>query len=188
MNGPMSDGRIIELCVGKDKPMIDPFVENQVRNGVISYGLSSYGYDIRCADEFTIVSNLYPSIIDPKNFDSLEYSDVYGQDYVVLPPNAFALTRSIEYLRIPRNVVGICIGKSTYARCGLVANITALEPEWEGHLTIELSNTTPLPLKVYAKEGIAQLILFESDNEPIVSYADKQGKYMRQTGITLPKV
>lgn len=205
MGNPMSDIRIKELCIGLN-PMISPFVEGNIRmvgNGpfpfisgstpVISYGTSSYGYDMRVAGEFKIFTNLHHGIIDPKNFDSLSFHEVNidkgdNERFVIIPPNAFALARTVEYWRIPRNVVGIVLGKSTYARCGLIANITALEPEWKGHLTIELSNTAPLPMKVYAFEGIAQAIFFESDNECKTSYADKRGKYQGQTGIQLPKV
>lgn len=185
-------------------PMIEPFVAENVRhslpkpNGglvhdltkvpIISYGLSSYGYDMRVASEFKIFTNLHAGIVDPKNFDSLQFHEVITNDYVIIPPNAFALARSVEYFRIPKNVIGIVLGKSTYARCGLICNITAMEPGWEGTLTIELSNTAPLPLKVYANEGIAQAIFFEADEECEVSYADKHGKYMHQRGITFPKV
>lgn len=189
----INDKRIIELV--DQYKMIDPFISDQkTSNGglqrvrqCISYGLSSYGYDMRLANEFKIFTNMYPGVIDPKDFGTLEFHEVISDDPVIIPPNAFALARSVEYFRIPRNTVGIVLGKSTYARCGLVANITALEPGWEGHLTLELSNTAPLPLKVYPNEGIAQAIFFEGE-ECLTSYADKHGKYQFQTGITLPKV
>jgi dCTP deaminase len=173
--------------------MISPFVDCNVRvsdalHPVVSYGLSSYGYDIRVANEFKIFTNLHAGVINPKNFNELEFHEVVTDGFVVIPPNAFALARSVEYFHIPRHVVGIVLGKSTYARCGLIANITALEPGWEGNLTIELSNTAPLPMMVYAHEGIAQAIFFEADDGCIMSYADKHGKYQGQTGITLPKV
>lgn len=167
--------------------MIDPFEDKQIKKGVISYGLSSYGYDLRLSDEFKIFTNVFNSIIDPKNFDPKSFVDFKG-DTCIIPPNSFILGRSIEYLRIPRKVLGICIGKSTYARCGIIVNITPIEAEWEGHVTIEISNTTPLPVKVYAYEGIAQIIFLESDEECEVSYKDKKGKYDKQIGIVLPKV
>ena len=169
------------------KKMIEPFSDELVCAGTVSYGLSSYGYDIRIADEFKIFTNVYAAVVDPKNFDQKSFVDYKGA-YCIVPPNSFALARSVEYFRIPRNVLGLCIGKSTYARCGIVVNITPLEAEWEGHLTIEISNTTPLPAKVYSNEGIAQLIFFESDEPCIMSYADRKGKYQAQTGVTLPKV
>lgn len=174
--------------------MIDPFVEKQMGKGVISYGLSSYGYDIRVADEFKIFSGVNtrliaegkPIIVDPKNFDQGSFVDHKGE-FCIIPPNSFALGRSIEYFRIPRRVTSICVGKSTYARCGIVCNVTPLEAEWEGHVTIEISNTTPLPAKIYANEGICQVLFLEGDEACEVSYADRKGKYMSQTGITLPK-
>jgi dCTP deaminase len=168
--------------------MIEPFVDGQVRDGVISYGLSSYGYDIRIANEFRIftpgLGDL--TVVDPKNFDARSMVDYHG-DVCVIPPNSFILARTIEYFRIPRNVITICLGKSSYARCGLVVNITPFEPEWQGYVTLEISNTTPLPAKVYANEGIAQVLFFEGD-PPEMSYADKKGKYQGQTGITLPRL
>jgi dCTP deaminase len=167
--------------------MIDPFEEKQVRAGAISYGLSSYGYDIRLADEFKIFTNVNSTIVDPKAFDPKAFIDFRGE-VCVIPPNSFALGRTVEYFRIPRNVITICLGKSTYARCGIITNVTPFEPEWEGFATLEISNTTPLPARVYAGEGIAQVIFFESDEECAQSYKDKKGKYQAQTGITLPKL
>lgn len=167
--------------------MIEPFEEKQIKKGVISYGLSSYGYDLRLSDEFKIFTNVFNSIIDPKNFDPKSFVDYKGETCVI-PPNSFILGRSIEYLRIPRKILGICIGKSTYARCGIIVNITPIEAEWEGQVTIEISNTTPLPVKVYAYEGIAQIIFLESDEECEMSYKDKKGKYDKQVGIVLPKI
>ena len=167
--------------------MIEPFVEKQVRSGVISYGLSSYGYDVRVADEFKIFTNVYSSVVDPKEFDVRSMVDYKG-DVCVIPPNSFVLARTVEYFRIPRGVLTLCVGKSTYARCGIIVNVTPLEPEWEGYVTLEISNTTPLPAKIYANEGIAQMIFFEADEECEVSYADRKGKYQRQGGIVLPKV
>ena len=167
--------------------MIEPFEEKQVREGRISYGVSSYGYDIRISDEFKIFTNVNNAIVDPKAFDSKSFVDFKG-DVCVIPPNSFALGRSVEYFRIPRNVMTICVGKSTYARCGIITNVTPFEPEWEGFVTLEISNTTPLPAKIYANEGIAQVLFFESDEYPEVSYKDKKGKYQSQIGITLPKI
>jgi dCTP deaminase len=167
--------------------MIEPFEDRQVRSGVISYGLSSYGYDIRVADEFKIFTNINSTVVDPKNFDARSFVDVKG-DVCIIPPNSFALSRTVEYFRIPRDVLTVCVGKSTYARCGLIVNVTPFEPEWEGFVTLEISNTTPLPAKVYANEGIAQVLFFQSDETCEVSYADKQGKYQRQAGLTLPKL
>ncbi|MFZ2487687.1 MAG: dCTP deaminase [Anaerolineae bacterium] len=168
--------------------MIEPFVDRQVRDGVISYGLSSYGYDIRIADEFRIftpgLGDL--TVVDPKTIDARSMVDFHG-DVCVIPPNSFILAKTIEYFRIPRNVLTVCVGKSTYARCGLIVNVTPFEPEWEGYVTLEVSNTTPLPAKIYANEGIAQVLFFEGD-PPDMSYADKKGKYQGQTGITLPKL
>jgi dCTP deaminase len=171
--------------------MIEPFEAGQVRtasNGkIISYGTSSYGYDVRCANEFKIFTNINSTIVDPKDFDSKNFVDLQ-QDVCIIPPNSFALARTVEYFRIPRNVLTICLGKSTYARCGIIVNVTPLEPEWEGHVTLEFSNTTPLPAKVYANEGACQF-LFLQGNEPCeVSYADRAGKYMGQRGVTLPKL
>ncbi len=167
--------------------MIEPFVEAQKSTGLISYGLSSMGYDLRVADEYKVFTNLNSTIVDPKAFDPKSFVDFKGPSCII-PPNSFALARSLEYLRIPRSILGICIGKSSYARCGIVVNITPLEPEWEGHLTIEISNTTPLPAKIYSGEGIAQLIFFESATGCETSYGDRKGKYQAQRGITLPKV
>lgn len=167
--------------------MIEPFVENLQADGKLSYGLSSYGYDIRVTDEFKIFTNVLGAVVDPKNFDSRSFVDYKGA-YCMVPPNSFALCTSLEYFKIPRNVLGLCIGKSSYARCGIVVNITPLESEWEGHLTIEISNTTPLPAKVYSNEGIAQLIFLESDEICQTSYKDRKGKYQAQRGITLPRI
>ncbi|MBU2610060.1 MAG: dCTP deaminase [Chloroflexi bacterium] len=167
--------------------MIEPFVEGQVRNGVISYGVSSYGYDIRVADEFKIFTNVYSAIVDPKNFDPKSMVDFKGE-VCVIPPNSFALARTIEYFRIPRSVLTVCLGKSTYARCGIIVNVTPFEPEWEGFVTLEISNTTPLPAKIYANEGIAQVLFFEADEECEISYADKKGKYQGQQTIVLPRL
>jgi dCTP deaminase len=170
-----------------EKSMIKPFEDRQVRKGMISYGLSSYGYDIRIADEFKIFTNINTTIVDPKNFDPRSFVDFQGE-VAIVPPNSFALGRSVEYFKIPRNVLTICVGKSTYARCGIITNVTPFEPEWEGYVTLEISNTTPLPARIYANEGIAQVILFESDEPCLVSYADRQGKYQGQQGIVLPTV
>ena len=170
-----------------EKGMIKPFEDRQVRKGGISYGLSSYGYDIRIADEFKIFTNINTTIVDPKRFDPRSFVDVQGE-VAVIPPNSFALGRSVEYFKIPRNVLTICVGKSTYARCGIITNVTPFEPEWEGYVTLEISNTTPLPAKIYANEGIAQVLFFESDEACETSYADRQGKYQGQQGIVLPSV
>ena len=170
-----------------EKGMIKPFEDRQVRKGGISYGLSSYGYDIRIADEFKIFTNINTTIVDPKGFDPRSFVDVQGE-VAVIPPNSFALGRSVEYFKIPRNVLTICVGKSTYARCGIITNVTPFEPEWEGYVTLEISNTTPLPAKIYANEGIAQVLFFESDEACETSYADRQGKYQGQQGIVLPTV
>ncbi len=170
-----------------EKGMIEPFVEKQMRQGVISYGVSSYGYDLRVADEFKIFTNVYSAIVDPKNFSPESFVDFKGE-VCVIPPNSFALARSLEYFRIPRQVLTVCLGKSTYARCGLIVNVTPFEPEWEGFVTLEISNTTPLPAKVYANEGLAQVLFFEADEECEISYADKKGKYQGQTGVTPPKL
>jgi len=173
--------------VAKEHGMIEPFVESSVRQGVLSYGLSSYGYDIRVSDEFKIFTNVNSVMIDPKQFVPQSFVDFKGE-VCIIPPNSFVLSRSVEYFRIPRDVLVICVGKSTYARCGLIVNVTPLEPEWEGYLTVEISNTTPLPAKVYANEGIAQLLFLSGDGLCEQSYADKKGKYQRQVGITLPHV
>ena len=171
--------------------MIEPFESGQVRTGyaderLISYGTSSYGYDVRCSDHFKIFTNINSAVVDPKDFSENSFVDFTG-DVCIIPPNSFALAHTVEYFRIPRNVLTVCLGKSTYARCGIIVNVTPLEPEWEGHVTLEFSNTTPLPAKVYANEGVAQVIFFESDEECQVSYKDRGGKYQSQTGVTLPK-
>ena len=167
--------------------MIEPFADAQVRDGVISFGVSSYGYDMRVADEFRIFTNALSAIVDPKAFDPKSFVSFQGPVCLV-PPNSFALARSVEYFRIPRDVLTICVGKSTYARCGIITNVTPFEPEWEGYVTLEISNTTPLPARIYANEGIAQVLFFEGDEPPEVSYADKKGKYQKQVGVTLPKL
>ncbi|MEW6179025.1 MAG: dCTP deaminase [Chloroflexota bacterium] len=167
--------------------MIEPFVDHQKRDGVISYGLSSYGYDIRVADEYKIFTNVFSAVVDPKSFDTKSMVDFKG-DVCIIPPNSFALARTVEYFRIPRNVLTICVGKSTYARCGIIVNVTPFEPEWEGFVTLEISNTTPLPAKIYSNEGIAQVLFFEGDEPCEISYADKKGKYQRQQGILLPRL
>jgi dCTP deaminase len=167
--------------------MINPFSEKQVRQGVVSYGLSSYGYDLRVADEFKIFTNVNSSIVDPKKFDEKSFVTI-NSDVCIVPPNSFALARSIEYFKIPRTVLTLCVGKSTYARCGIIVNVTPFEPEWEGFVTLEISNTTPLPAKIYANEGLCQILFFESDEVCETSYKDRKGKYQAQTGIVLPKV
>jgi len=172
--------------MAREHRMIEPFAEYQVRSG-ISYGVSSYGYDIRVADEFKIFTNVNSTIVDPKRFDAQSFVDFTG-DVCLVPPNSFALARTVEYFRIPRSVLTLCLGKSTYARCGIIVNVTPFEPEWEGTATLEISNTTPLPAKIYANEGIAQVIFFESDEVCQTSYADKKGKYQAQRAITLPKI
>jgi len=175
--------------MARETGMIEPFTDGQVRSGAISYGVSSYGYDMRVAPEFKIFTNVLSAIVDPKNFDDKSFVEFSG-DVCVVPPNSFALARSVEYFRIPRNVLTICVGKSTYARCGIITNVTPFEPEWEGHVTLEISNTTPLPAKIYANEGICQVLFFEADDDDIceTSYADKKGKYQAQRGVTLPKL
>jgi dCTP deaminase len=167
--------------------MIEPFEDRQVRQGVVSFGLSSYGYDIRVADEFKVFTNVNSTVIDPKDFDPRSFVDV-KTDVCIVPPNSFALARTIEYFRIPRDILTVCLGKSTYARCGIIVNVTPFEPEWEGFVTLEISNTTPLPAKIYANEGIAQVLFFQGDEPCEVSYADKKGKYLKQQGVTLPKI
>ncbi len=167
--------------------MIEPFESGQVRGGNISYGVSSYGYDIRVAPEFKVFTNVHNLVVDPKAFDDRSFVDI-NADTCIIPPNSFALARTVEYFRIPRDVLVICVGKSTYARCGIIVNVTPLEPTWEGYLTLEISNTTPLPAKIYANEGIAQLLFFEGDEEPSTAYADRKGKYMKQVGVTLPRM
>ncbi|MFI4921884.1 MAG: dCTP deaminase [Gammaproteobacteria bacterium] len=173
-----------------EKGMIEPFEPGQVREAkgakIVSYGTSSYGYDVRCADEFKIFTNINSTIVDPKNFDSGSFVDFKG-DCCVIPPNSFALARTVEFFRIPRSVLTVCLGKSTYARCGIIVNVTPLEPEWEGHVTLEFSNTTTLPAKIYANEGVAQMLFFESDEVCETSYKDRGGKYQGQKGVTLPK-
>ena len=173
--------------MAREQRMIEPFVEGQVRDGVISYGVSSYGYDIRVADEFKIFTNVYSAVVDPKHFDPKSMVDFKGE-VCVIPPNSFALARTVEYFRIPRSVLTVCLGKSTYARCGIIVNVTPFEPEWEGFVTLEISNTTPLPARIYANEGIAQVLFFEADEECKISYADKKGKYQNQQSIILPKI
>jgi dCTP deaminase len=173
--------------MAREHGMIEPFADAQVRAGVISYGVSSYGYDMRVAREFRIFTNVLSAVVDPKNFDPRSFVEFEG-DVCIVPPNSFALASSIEYFRIPRNVLTICVGKSTYARCGIITNVTPFEPEWEGFVTLEISNTTPLPAKVYANEGIAQVLFFESDEACETSYADKKGKYQSQRGVTLPRI
>ncbi len=171
-----------------EKGMIEPFENGQVRKGVVSYGLSSYGYDLRVADDFKIFTNVNSTVVDPKNFDERSFVDYKGPCCVV-PPNSFALARTVEYLRIPRRVITICLSKSTYARCGIIVNVTPFEPEWQGHATLEISNTTPLPAKIYANEGLCQVLFFESDEDCETSYADKKGKYQNQpAAIVLPKM
>ena len=174
----------------REKGMIDPFEPNQVRTNndkrLISYGTSSYGYDVRCSNEFKVFTNINSATVDPKNFDESSFVNFVGEECVI-PPNSFALASTVEYFKIPRNVLTICLGKSTYARCGIIVNVTPLEPEWEGHVTLEFSNTTSLPAKIYANEGVAQMIFLESDEECETSYKDRGGKYQGQTGVTLPK-
>ena len=171
--------------------MIDPFEPNQVKSvdgeKIVSYGTSSYGYDVRCSDEFKVFTNLESVIVDPKRFDESSFVDKKA-DVCIIPPNSFALARTVEFFKIPRNVLTVCLGKSTYARCGIIVNVTPLEPGWEGYVTLEFSNTTPLPAKIYANEGVAQFIFLKGNEKPEVTYADRDGKYMGQTGVTLPKV
>lgn len=183
--GLKSDHWIRKMAM--EKKMIEPFVDRQIRDGVISYGVSSYGYDVRVADEFKIFTNVFSAIVDPKAFDPNSMVDFKG-DVCIIPPNSFALAKTVEYFRIPRDVLTICLGKSTYARCGIIVNVTPFEPEWEGYVTLEISNTTPLPAKIYANEGLAQVLFFEGDEPCEVSYADKKGKYQYQQGILLPKI
>jgi dCTP deaminase len=167
--------------------MIEPFVDEQMRAGVVSFGLSSYGYDIRVADEFKVFTNINTTVIDPKAFDTRSFVDL-KTDVCIVPPNSFALARTVEYFRIPRDVMTVCLGKSTYARCGIIVNVTPFEPEWEGTATLEISNTTPLPAKIYAHEGIAQVLFFQSDEPCAISYRDKKGKYQAQLDVTLPRI
>jgi dCTP deaminase len=180
-----SDGWIREQVI--ERRMIEPFSEKQIADGVISYGLSSYGYDLRVSNEFKVFTNVNSAIIDPKAFDERSFVNVQAES-VIIPPNSFALSRSVEYFRIPRDVLTICVGKSTYARCGILVNVTPLEPEWEGHVTLEISNTTPLPARIYASEGLCQVLFFRSDRTCQVSYADRKGKYQKQRGIVLPRL
>ena len=182
--GLKHDGWIRKMAL---RGMIKPFEQSQVRDRVISYGVSSYGYDLRVADEFKIFTNVHSAIVDPKNFAQDSFVDFKG-DVCIIPPNSFALARSVEYFRIPRNVLTICVGKSTYARCGLIVNVTPFEPEWQGYVTLEISNTTPLPAKVYANEGLAQVLFFEADETCEQSYADKRGKYQNQFGVVPPRM
>ncbi len=170
-----------------DHDMINPFSEKQVGHGVISYGLSSYGYDLRVADEFKIFTNINSTVVDPKQFDERSFVTTRAE-VAIVPPNSFALARSVEYFKIPRDCITLCVGKSTYARCGIIVNVTPFEPEWEGFVTLEISNTTPLPAKIYANEGLCQILFFQSDEECETSYADRKGKYQSQKGIVLPKV
>ena len=185
-----SDKWIKKMSINED--MINPFSENQVRldesgNKLISYGVSSYGYDVRCSNEFKVFTNIHSAIVDPKSFDEKSFVNIES-DVCVIPPNSFALARTIEYFKIPRNVLTVCLGKSTYARCGIIVNVTPLEPGWEGHVTLEFSNTTPLPAKIYANEGAAQFVFIKGNEKPEVTYAKRKGKYMKQKGVTLPKI
>ena len=173
--------------MSKEKNMIEPFADEQNKNGVISYGVSSYGYDARVSDEFKVFTNVNNALVDPKNFSEASFIERKA-DSCIIPPNSFVLARTVEYFKIPRDVLVICLGKSTYARCGIIVNVTPLEPGWEGHVTLEFSNTTPLPAKIYANEGVAQFIFLKGNEIPEVTYSDRKGKYMRQRGVTLPKV
>ena len=173
--------------MAQEHEMIRPFADSQVREGVISYGCSSYGYDLRVADEFKIFTNVNTTIVDPKHFDARSLVEYKG-DVCIVPPNSFALARSVEYFKIPRSILTICVGKSTYARCGIIVNVTPLEPEWEGYVTLEISNTTPLPARVYSNEGLCQIVFFQGDEVCEVSYKDKKGKYQSQQGIVLPRI
>ena len=173
--------------MAREHKIIEPFVDEQMREGVISYGVSSYGYDIRVADEFKVFTNVYNTVVDPKAFDPRSFVDIKA-DVCIIPPNSFALASTLEYFRIPRDILTVCLGKSTYARCGIIVNVTPFEPEWEGHVTIEISNTTPLPAKIYANEGIAQVLFFQADEVCARSYKDKKGKYQAQRGVTLPRL
>ena len=183
-----SDRWIQQMAESQD--MISPFAANQIRERdgekLISYGTSSYGYDVRCADEFKVFTNIHSAVVDPKNFDDKSFVDIQS-DVCIIPPNSFALARTVEYFKIPEDVLTICLGKSTYARCGIIVNVTPLEPEWEGHVTLEFSNTTNLPAKIYANEGVAQMLFFQSDERCLITYRDRGGKYQGQTGVTLPK-
>lgn len=183
--GLKSDTWIRKMAL--EQGMIEPFVDGQVREGVISYGLSSYGYDIRVTDEFKIFTNVHSAVVDPKHFNPSSFVDFKGE-VCIIPPNSFVLSRTVEYFRIPRDVLTICIGKSSYARCGLIVNVTPFEPEWHGYVTLEISNTTPLPARIYANEGIAQVVFFQGDEVCEVSYADRKGKYQGQQTIVLPRI
>jgi dCTP deaminase len=182
----LSDGEIRERVL--EQGMIEPFVEGQVSEGVVSFGLSSYGYDFRVAGEFKVFSNVNYTAVDPKAFDDRSFVSIDTDDYCIVPPNSFALARTVEYFRIPRDVITICVGKSTYARCGIIINVTPFEPGWEGHATLEISNTTPLPAKIYANEGIGQVLFLRGSRECEVSYKDRKGKYDKQVGIVLPRI
>jgi dCTP deaminase len=182
----LSDREIIERV--QREAMIEPFLDHQESDGVVSYGLSSYGYDFRVANEFKIFSNVNYTAVDPKNFDSNAFVDVTTDSFCIVPPNSFALARTVEYFRIPRDVITICLGKSTYARCGIILNVTPFEPGWEGYATLEISNTTPLPARIYANEGIGQVLFLRGSQEPLVSYKDRKGKYDQQVGIVLPRI
>jgi dCTP deaminase len=173
--------------MSEEHGMIEPFESKQVRAGAISYGLSSFGYDIRVGDEYKVFTDVHSVVVDPKNFDTRSFVDIKG-DYCIIPPHSFALAATMEYFRIPSDVLVVCLGKSTYARCGIIVNVTPLEPEWEGILTLEISNTTPLPAKIYSREGLAQLLFFQGNEVPETTYAQKSGKYMKQRGVTLPKL
>jgi dCTP deaminase len=173
--------------MAQEQGMIEPFVDGQVRDGVISYGLSSFGYDIRVGNEYKVFTDVYGVVVDPKHFDNRSFVDIKG-DYCIIPPHSFALAATMEYFRVPEDVLVVCVGKSTYARCGIIVNVTPLEPEWCGHLTLEISNTTPLPAKIYSCEGLAQLLFFQGDERPEVTYAQRSGKYQDQRGVTLPKL
>ena len=180
----LNDKQIKKLV--EEESMISPFVDKSIAQG-ISHGLNSFGFDLRCGDEFKIFTNIKGAIADPKNFTEDNFVTIKGEPSILIPPNSFALARTVEYFRIPRNVLTVCLGKSTYARCGIIVNVTPLEPEWEGHVTLEFSNTTPLPAKIYANEGVAQMLFFESDEDCKTSYKDRDGKYQGQRGVTLPK-
>jgi dCTP deaminase len=181
----LSDRSIRKLA--QEQGMIEPFEASQVRGGRISYGLSSFGYDIRVGDEYKVFTDVYSVVVDPKNFDARSFVDIKA-DYCIIPPHSFALAATMEYFRIPRDILVVCVGKSTYARCGIIVNVTPLEPEWCGHLTLEISNTTPLPAKIYSCEGLAQLLFFQGDQVPEVTYASRQGKYQDQRGVTPPRL
>ena len=183
--GIKSDNWIKKMAL--ENKMIEPFTDKQTTEGAISYGVSSYGYDIRVTDEFKVFTDVFNTVVDPKDFNEKSFVSMIT-DECIIPPNSFALARTVEYFRIPKNVITVCLGKSTYARCGIIVNVTPFEPEWEGHVTLEISNTTPLPAKIYANEGIAQVLFFEGDEQCDVTYADKKGKYQKQTGITLPRM